>query len=345
MLNHKSTLEAAITEYLEFCEISKNLSQNTIRMYHFYLYDFLTWAKSFLAVETLKVSDINYELIKKYRIYLNRRKSEKFNLEFKRSTQKTFLVALRAFLKYLVVEENIEMMSPEQIILGKADDRVPKVLDDDQLKRLFEVQNLNKISGVRDRAILETLFSTGLRVSELSNLDKNDINLNTGEFTVIGKGKKARIVYLSPSAIVWLKRYLATRHDEYSPLFIRYSGKRMEEQDFDGDSLRLTPRSVQRLVKKYVTRGGIAVDATPHTLRHTFATGLLQEGADLRSVQELLGHSNVSTTQIYTHVTNARLKDVHTRFHKDVELKKDKDFVDREFDVSDKESNKVSNLY
>jgi len=213
-------------------------------------------------------------------------------------------------------------MSPEQIILGKAEDRVPKVLNDEQMNMLFSVQDLNRRSGIRDRAILDTLFSTGLRVSELVSLDRDAVNLDSGEFTVIGKGRKARTVYLSPSAITWIKKYLALRGDSFKPLFIRYSGKKMEPGDFDGESLRLTVRSVERLVKKYIWKAGISVDATPHTLRHTFATGLLSEGADLRSVQELLGHSNVSTTQIYTHVTNARLKDVHRKYHKDIEGKK-----------------------
>jgi len=178
---------------------------------------------------------------------------------------------------------------------------------------------LNKKSGIRDRAILELLFSTGLRVSELVGLSVTDVNLKTGEFTVVGKGRKVRTVYLSDSAKEWIRRYLATRSDDFSPLFLRYSGKKMDDGDIEGESLRLTARSVQRLVKKYTLRAGIAVDATPHTLRHTFATGLLREGADLRSVQELLGHSNVSTTQIYTHLTSKQLKDVHQKYHKDVE--------------------------
>jgi integrase/recombinase XerD len=314
-----TNIQDAVTNYLEYCEVDKNLSQNTIRMYHFYLNDFAEWAKDYLKKDSIVLGDVGYDMVKKYRINLNRRISTKSQQEFKRSTQKTFLVALRAFLKYLVVEENLEIMSPEQIILGKPEARIPKVLTDEQLTRLFEVQNLSKRSGIRDRAILETLFSTGLRVSELVGLDVEDINLTSGEFPVVGKGRKVRTVYLSPSAINWIKRYLATRSDEFKPLFIRYSGKRMDENDYDGDSLRLTVRSVQRLVKKYTTRAGIAVDATPHTLRHSFATGLLQEGADLRSVQELLGHSNVSTTQIYTHITSKQLKDVHSKFHKDVE--------------------------
>lgn len=318
-LTINSNLNEVIIEYLEYCEIEKNLTQSTIKMYHFYLMDFDAWAKDYLKKDKVTLEDITNDLIKKYRIFLNRRKSSKSNEEFKKTTQKTFLVALRAFLRYLVVVQELELLSPEQIILGKTEDRIPKVLNQDQIKDLFEVQNLNRRSGIRDRAILETLFSTGLRVSELISLNKDDVNLDSGEFSVIGKGRKARTVYLSPSAINWIKRYLATRSDHFMPLFLRYSGKKMDEGDYEGESLRLTARSVQRMVKKYIKRAGLSVDATPHTLRHSFATGLLREGADLRSVQELLGHSNVSTTQIYTHVTNLQLKKVHEKYHKDID--------------------------
>ena len=317
-VNLSSNFDDAVLDYLEFCEIEKNLSQNTIKMYHFYLTDFAQWSENFLKKDTFTIGDINDDIVREYRINLNRRISSKSNLEFKRSTQKTFLVALRAFLKYLVVEKGIEILPPEKVILGKSEDRVPKVLNAQQIKKLFEVQNLDKKSGIRDKAIIETLYSTGLRVSELVALNRDEINLDTGEFTVVGKGRKARTVYLSPEAIKWLKRYLSARADPFVPLFIRYSGKKMQENDFDGESLRISPRSVQRLIKKYVKRAGISVDATPHTLRHTYATGLLSEGADLREVQELLGHSNVSTTQIYTHVTNKQLRDVHRKYHKDV---------------------------
>lgn len=330
-----TSLKEAIIKYLEFCEIDKNLTQNTIKMYDFYLNDFSDWARSYLNKEQVQLKDLSIELVKKYRINLNRRVSGKTNEEFKRSTQNVFLIALRAFLKYLVIEEDLEIIPPEQIILGKTEERIPKVLTEEQLTRLFEVQNLNKRSGIRDRAILEVLFSTGLRVSELVSLNIDDINIESGEFTVMGKGRKVRTVYLSDSAKNWLKRYLATRQDNFIPLFIRYSGKKMDEQDFEGESLRLTARSVQRLVKKYTTRAGISVDATPHTLRHTFATGLLKQGADIRSVQELLGHSNVSTTQIYTHVTNRQLKEAHKKFHKDVEAGSSQD---------DEEKDSISSL-
>lgn len=309
------SLESLIVDYLEYCEVDKNLSQSTIKMYHYYLNDFLAWLKSFSGKQEVSEDDLKLDSIHKYRVDLNRRISIKSNESYKRNTQKTFLVALRAFLKYLIVKKNLNVIAPEQIDLGKAEARVPKFLNDEQLERIMSVQNLDKRSGVRDRAILEMLFSTGLRVSELAKLNRDDLNLETREFSVVGKGRKVRTVYISPAAAEWIGRYLQTRTDDFKPLFLRYSGKSMEVEDVDGESLRLTVRSVQRLMKKYVMRAGISVEATPHSLRHSMATNLLANGADLRSVQELLGHSNVSTTQIYTHVTNRRLKEVHDKFH------------------------------
>ncbi|MBI4091481.1 tyrosine-type recombinase/integrase [candidate division WWE3 bacterium] len=310
------SLEKLLIDYLEFCEIEKNLSQSTIKMYHFYLNDFLSWARRRLEKNEILKEDVTPELIHKYRVDLNRRISSKSREGFKRNTQKTFLVALRAFLKYLITKRNLEVVPPEKIDLGKSEPRIPKFLDNEQLDRILSVQNLDKRSGVRDRAILEVLFSTGLRVSELVKLDRDQINMVSREFGVMGKGRKVRTVFLSDSAVYWLERYLVTRSDKFTPLFLRYSGRKMRIDDVDGESLRLTQRSVQRLVKKYVLRSGISVDATPHSLRHSMATSLLANGADLRSVQEILGHSSVSTTQIYTHVTNKRLKEVHEKFLK-----------------------------
>lgn len=309
-------LDKLIIDYLEYCEVDKNLAQSTVKMYHLYLHDFLTYLRKYLNTENLTEIDLTLENIHKYRIDINRRISSKSHESFKRNTQKTFLVALRSFLRYLIVKKNLQVLSPEQIDLGKSEARIPKYLNNDQLDNIMSVQNLDRRSGVRDRAILELLFSTGLRVSELTNLDRDSINLQSREFPVVGKGRKVRTVYMTDSAFEWVSRYLSTRADKFLPLFLRYSGKRMPAEDVDGDSLRLTSRSVQRMVKKYVARAGISVDATPHSLRHSMATTLLTNGADLRSVQELLGHSNVATTQIYTHVTNRRLKEVHEKFFK-----------------------------
>ncbi len=316
LYNAYVSIEKLIIDYLEFCEVDKNLTQSTIKMYHFYLNDFLLWTKNYLQNDDITDADLSLDLVHKYRINLNRRISTKSNESFKRNTQKTFLVAIRAFLKYLIVKRGLNVVPPEQIDLGKSEARLPKFLSTDQVERMVNVQNLDKRSGVRDKAILEMLFSTGLRVSELVKLNRDSINLDSKEFSVIGKGRKVRTVYLTDDAVNWVGRYLQTRSDKFTPLFLRYSGKDMDEDDFDGESLRLTARSVQRLVKKYVKRAGISVDATPHSLRHSMATNLLANGADLRSVQELLGHSSVSTTQIYTHVTNRRLKEVHEKYSK-----------------------------
>ncbi|NBO36622.1 hypothetical protein EBU91_03700 [bacterium] len=319
-------LRPFLTKYLEYCEIERNFSPYTIKMYDFYLNGFLSFLQALLKKSEVEILDINSENVRKYRLYLNRKvigkninSKNSTNRNYQTSTQKTFLVALRAFLKYLIVIEKLEVLPPDEIILGKSEGRIPKFLQDDQLKSIFSVQNVNKRSGIRDKAILLLLYSTGLRVSELVALNVSDVNLKTGEFAVIGKGRKVRTVYLNETAKSALLKYLNVRKDTFKPLFLRYSGKQLENIDEDGESLRLTVRSIQRLVKKYAINAGISVDATPHTLRHSFATSLLSQGADLRSVQELLGHSNLSTTQIYTHVTNKKLKDVHKQFMKDIE--------------------------
>jgi site-specific recombinase XerD len=289
-------------------------------MYDFYLSGFESFLKTLLKKDTIEISDFNSENIRKYRLHLNRKIiKSKIGKNYQTSTQKTFLVAIRAFLKFLITVLNLEVTSPDEIILGKQEGRIPKFLQDDDLKSIFSVQNMNKRSGIRDKAILLLLYSTGLRVSELVNLNVSDVNLKTGEFAVIGKGRRVRTVYLSETAKNALSKYLGVRKDTFKPLFLRYSGKPLDSEDIEGENLRLNVRSVQRMVKKYVGYAGISIDATPHTLRHSFATSLLSQGADLRSVQELLGHSNLSTTQIYTHVTNKKLKEVHKEFMKDIE--------------------------
>lgn len=288
-------------------------------MYHFYLKEFTQWLEEAHGT-SVSYKHITQQSVSDFRVYLNRKISMRRNEPLMRNTQNRYLTALRSFLRYLIVIKGYQdVLPPDKVILGKSDPRVPKFLAEDQVEELVKAQDLNKKSGLRDRAILETLFSTGMRISELTNLNVDDLSpqvLEKREFAVVGKGRKVRTVYLSESAARWIKQYLATRKDRFRPLFVRYSGKSMDEQDPDGESLRLTPRSVQRMVKKYARMAGLSVDVTPHVLRHSFATDLLMAGADLRSVQELLGHSDVSTTQIYTHVTNKHLKDVHERFHK-----------------------------
>ena len=309
------TLSALITDFLEYLELERNTSQLTIKNYDHYLQRFLEFTR--LASRSKRAGeitpkDIDLNLVRKYRLYLSRWSDPKTKLPLKRITQNYFMIALRAFLRYLA-RVDVSTLSPEKVELGETDPRPLKVLDDTTLKQLLEAPNTAKKDGIRDRAILETLFSTGLRVSELASLNRDTINLDRREFGIIGKGGKERVVFLTDTATDWLKKYLANRKDTFKPLFIRFQGK--VDPNNIGEAMRLTTRSIERIVEKYVKKLGLSVKATPHTLRHSFATDLLINGADIRSVQEMLGHANIATTQIYTHVTNAHLKDVHKAFH------------------------------
>ncbi len=300
------TLSPLITRFLEHLEIEKNSSQLTIRNYHHYLARFLEFTGDIPADE------ITQDLVRRYRVFLARYVDAKTSLPLKRITQNYFLIALRAFLRYLA-KVDVTSLPAEKIELGQADPRPVTVLDDDQLQRLLNGPEISKDAGLRDKAIMEMLFSTGLRVSELSKLNTGQINFERREFGIVGKGGKERVVFLSDSAATWLSRYLENRHDSFKPLFIRYSGE--VDSTAGGEKMRLTPRSIERVLEKYVKKARLPIKATPHTLRHSFATDLLINGADIRSVQEMLGHSNISTTQIYTHITNKQLKDVHKAFH------------------------------
>ncbi len=299
-------LSTLITDFLEYLELERNTSQLTIKNYDHYLRRFLDFTGD------IEPRDIDLNLVRKYRLHLSRWIDPKTGKGLKRITQNYFMIALRAFLRYLA-RIDVTTLSPEKVELGESEPRPLKVLDDIQLRQLLDAPDTGKKDGLRDRAILETLFSTGLRVSELARLNRDQINFTRREFGIVGKGGKERVVFLSDAAVEWLDRYLGIRHDAFKPLFIRYQGKVNLENN--GESMRLTPRSIERTVEKYVKALGFSVKATPHTLRHSFATDLLINGADIRSVQEMLGHSNISTTQIYTHVTNAHLKDVHKSFH------------------------------
>ncbi len=299
-------LSKLITDFLEYLEIERNASQLTIRNYDHYLRRFLEFAGD------VSPAEIDLNLIRKYRVFLARYEDKKTGLTLKRVTQNYFIIALRAFLKYLA-RIDIATLAAEKVELGEQEPRPIKVLDEDQLNRLLNSPEISTPEGLRDKAILETLFSTGLRVSELTKLSREKINLDRGEFGVIGKGGKERVVFLSDSATQWISRYLKIREDNYSPLFIRYSGK--EDPYKNGEKMRLSVRSVERVIEKYVKKARIPIKATPHTLRHSFATDLLINGADIRSVQEMLGHANIATTQIYTHITNKQLREVHKAFH------------------------------
>lgn len=292
-------ISSLITDFLEYLEIERNASQLTIKNYDHYLKRFLQFASD------IDPKEIDLGLIRRYKFYLSR-------FPIKRITQNYFMIALRAFLRYLA-KLNIDTLSYGQVELGENEPSPLKVLDESYLKQLLDAPDVSKKSGLRDKAILEMLFSTGLRVSELASLNCDVINFNRREFEIVGKGGKERMVLVSDSAALWLKKYLDGRKDTFKPLFIRFQGKvNLENQ---GAAMRLTSRSIERIVEKYVKKLRLPVKATPHTLRHSFATDLLINGADIRSVQEMLGHSNISTTQIYTHVTNAHLKDIHKSFH------------------------------
>lgn len=293
-----------IKDFLEYLEIERNVSQLTIRNYAHYLERFrafLAGSPTPLPVKTVKTSEITSESIRQYRLYLSRYVDAK-GITLKRVTQNYHLIALRSFLKYLH-KRDIAVVAPEKIDLPKAESHSIKFLEREHIDRL-----LNMPDNSRDKAILEVLFSTGLRVSELVSLQRNQINIDRKEFGVIGKGRRARVVFLSDSAAQWLKKYLDEREDDDTALFVRFAGKK-------DAPLRLTARSVQRLVEKYVKRAKLPIKITPHGLRHSFATDLLSGGADLRAIQEMLGHKNVSTTQIYTHITNPQLRQIHEKFH------------------------------
>lgn len=325
-------IEQLVKEFLEDLEIRRNVSRLTIRNYRHYLMRFLAHlrvqryggqgfptgqsptppVKSF--VKTIPPSAITQETVHQYRLFLSRYVDE-HGISLKRITQNYHLIALRSFLKYMT-KRGIKVLAAETVELGKAESRSIKFLEREQVDRLLNMPELSKPEGFRDKAILEVLFSTGLRVSELVGLNRDQINFERKEFGVIGKGRRPRVVFLSDSAVEWLKRYLEKREDGARPLFIRYAGKKPKEGDSTGESLRLTSRSVQRLVEKYVKKARLPIKITPHGLRHSFATDLLHGGADLRAIQEMLGHKNVATTQIYTHLTNPQLREIHTKFHR-----------------------------
>lgn len=304
-------IKPLITQFLEHIEIEKNRSQKTIENYHFYLSRFAKWAKE---KKVTNAEQINAEIIRHYRLWLSRLGGD---TPLKKNTQNYHLIALRAFLAYLA-KRNVKTLAPEKIALGKMPTRDVSFLENEELERFLSAPLLSHESDSikkRDAAILELLFSTGLRVSELASLKRDSINLAKNEFAIRGKGDKYRVVFLSPRARDAVKTYLDIRGDVFSPLFIRHDRAFNPKKTLADDDLFLTPRSIQRLVQRYSKIAGITKAISPHTLRHSYATDLLMNGADIRSVQSLLGHASITTTQVYTSLANQQLREVHKAFH------------------------------
>lgn len=313
---NKMNLSEQKNRFLEHLEIEKNRSQLTIGNYAHYLGRFVKFAENHGVKSPEK---IDLELVRKFRLMLNRMTDE-HGKPLKLITQNYHVIALRSFLKYLA-KHDIKTLPAEKIELAKTPSRQVQFLEPDEIERLLTAvtEEENELTRLRDKAILEILFSTGLRVSELAALKKKQVNTSKEEFSVRGKGDKIRVVFMSASARDALKDYLSKREDHSPALFVAHRQKKsvekqIEEMD-EREACGLTARSIQRIIKKYARAAGITKDITPHTLRHSFATDLLANGADLRAVQEMLGHSSVTTTQIYTHITNRQLRDVHKKFH------------------------------
>ncbi|HUD07063.1 MAG TPA: site-specific tyrosine recombinase/integron integrase [Candidatus Saccharimonadales bacterium] len=294
------------TDFLEYLEVEQNRSQKTIANYDHYLSRLSDFAGD------IELSDITPDLIRKWRLWLNRLGTNVSD-ELQKTTQNYHLIALRSFLKYCA-KRDLTVMPPDKIELAKTQRKQVTFLNIEEVERLFEQTDTSKKIGLRDRAILELLFSSGLRVSELVGLNRDHINLKRREFTVRGKGQKDRPIFISEEAASWLENYLSKREDNMPALFISFSGNKTATRG--QNYKRLTSRSVQRLIGQYARLAGITKHVSPHTMRHSFATDLLMNGSDLRSVQALLGHSNIATTQIYTHITDPHLKSVHEKFHR-----------------------------
>lgn len=304
MLMYMYTSELLL-DYIEHLEVEGGRSAKTAENYKLYLERFVEFT------EDVKVADITTELVRKYRLWLNRYKNNNEE-ELATITQSYHLIALRGFLHYLS-QRDIQSLSPNKIILPKVSRKQVTFLYRDEITRLLDQIDTTADQGLRDRAIIELLFSSGLRVSELVTLNRDHVNTKRREFMVRGKGQKDRPVFISQSAANHLENYLENRNDSLAPLFISYS--RNSIASTSGDYRRLTPRSIQRMLSHYARLAGITKHVSPHTLRHSYATDLLMNGADIRSVQSMLGHSNISTTQVYTHVTDEHLREIYEQFH------------------------------
>src|SRR3990167_6973821 len=310
-----------LSPFLDYCEIEKGLSNNTQKNYKQYLLLFIGWLNK-IGQSKLKPHELTAKLVRDYRLYLARSYKTPGGKYLGKKSQNYYLIALRALLNYFA-EQDIESLPSSKVNLAKQKtEETLSFLEVSDMEKMLLVPDVGTINGLRDRAIMELFFSSGMRISELISLNVdqlsflNDKNLErTYELSIVGKGKHVRTIFISPRAALWLRKYLTSRKDVQKPLFINHRGK-----DIDDDH-RLTPRSIQKMISRCALYAGISKKVTPHTLRHTYATDLLGHGADLRSVQELLGHKNVATTQVYTHVTNKQLHDIHEKFHGGKDIK------------------------
>lgn len=319
-MSKQKTIIKYLADFLDYLEIERGLAAKTQENYSRWLNKFFKWLKN-NKLENLKPAQLSPAHVWKYRVYLSRHVDPRTKATLKKSTQNYYLIALRSLLEYFS-EKDISSLSPTKVKLAKdKGDSEVKFLELEQIERLLLVPDVSAKIGLRDRAILEVLFSTGLRVAELIALNSDQFKINKAtkdlEIAIVGKGNKVRTVYFSQRAVFWLKKYLDSRQDLDQALFINYKPG-IEKTDA---SRRLTTKSIEDIVKKYVKIAGLPVMATPHTIRHSFATDLLAQGVDIRLVQEFLGHQNIATTQIYTHVTKKQLRDIHKKLHGGKKLK------------------------
>ena len=303
----------SVINFLEHLEVERNLSPLTVRNYGHYLNRFVDWFQKEGGKTDIK--ELDQEILRKFRVYLNRF-TDLHGDPLSRKTQSYHIIALRSWLKWLI-KNDAKVLQPEKVDLPKAESQHMQFLSTEQMERLLNRPSPGKPAGLRDKAILEVLFSTGLRVSELVSLNRDQVDIKRREFGVIGKGRRPRVVFLSDRAAAWLERWLGSREDNWRPVFIRFSGSK-PDLDEEGEAMRLTTRSVQRIVDKYARQAKLPVKISPHGIRHTFATDLLSNGAGLRDVQEMLGHKSIVTTQIYTHVTRPKLRKMHREYHSDL---------------------------
>ena len=318
MQTSQKPIKEHILDFIDYCAVERGLSDNTQENYKRYLEKFETWLQK-KNRQNLKPHELTADDVWQYRLCLSRHQDPKTGKPLGKLTQNYYLIALRALLSYFLAKD-IVSLPPGKVTLPKdaKNEKTIKFLALDQIEKLLNAPDASSPAGLRDKTIIETLFSTGLRIAELVSLNKDQFDAiwdkQDFELGIVGKGQRTRTVYFSERALEWLKKYLKTRGDKQKALFINYRGPTKEEN-------RLTARSIERIIKRYAIQAGIPLFTTPHTLRHSYATDLFTQGVDLRTIQEFLGHKNIVTTQIYTHVTNKRLRDIHRQFHSGKNLK------------------------